>query len=85
MPPPYTPLANSSSILQTKRHRAVTVLFSQINPQQPRKDLTHSKSRGKTKPVEQTRFAALIHVGSELAFILNSARLFRSGESEQLN
>jgi hypothetical protein len=59
MPPPYTPLANSS-ILQTKRHRAVTVLFSQINPQQPSKDLTHSKSRGKTKPVEQTRFAPLL-------------------------
>jgi hypothetical protein len=60
MPPPYTPLANSSSILQTKRHRAVTVPFSQINLQQPSKDLTHSKSRGKTKPVEQTRFAPLL-------------------------
>jgi hypothetical protein len=60
MPPPYTPLANSSSILQTKRHRAVTVLFSQINLQQPSKDLTHSKSRGKTNPVEQTRFAPLL-------------------------
>jgi hypothetical protein len=61
MPPPYAPLANSSSsVLQTKRHRSVTVLFSQINPQQPSKNLTHSKSRGKTKPVEQIRFTLLL-------------------------
>jgi cation transport ATPase len=29
-------------------------------------------------------FAALIHVGSELAFILNSARLFRHRNSERI-
>jgi hypothetical protein len=39
-------LANSSSVVQTKRHRAVTVFFSsQLNLQQGTKDLTRSKNQ----------------------------------------
>src|SRR5207302_4434119 len=46
VPLPYAPLANSSSVVQTKRHRAVTVLlFSQLNLQQRSEDLTRSKNQ----------------------------------------